>query len=341
MFNQIKGQEKALKIIENLIKSNRFPHSLLFYGPQGVGKYTIAKQIAKYFNCLNTNPLKKGYDNCTICDNIEKEIYPDLVIESTQKTELASGEIKESKMIKVEQIRNIIRKINFKPVIGNYKFFIVDGADLMNNVSENAFLKTLEEPLPNNYIFLITHNINTILPTILSRCIKIQFDPLNEEIIQNIIKEKFNLDDETAQKISLVSNGSITKAKYLIENNMYETIFAFFNNIMNISNQPDLNISKFFNLIDEITDMDRPYIEILLDFILLFLNESFLISNYEVERKHIFRNYLNLKNKNINIKLYNEMINEIIKARYHLTNTTINLKLLLENLIINIRKNIS
>lgn len=337
MFNEILGQEKAVATISNLITQNRFPHSLLFYGPQGVGKFTLAKSIVKYFNCPNSNPEVKGRDQCSVCEKIEKEIYYDLDIERTEKYKSTTGEEKESKQIKVEQIRDLIKKLNFKPVEGDYKFFIIDGADLMNDISENSFLKTLEEPLPNNYIILISHNINNILPTILSRCIKIKFESLKEGVIQDILEQKFHMEETLAEKISFVCSGSLYKAKLLIENNRLDPLLKHLSEIVDIIISNKINIPQFFQTVDTISELEQYSIEILLEFLLLFINESYFYDSYSKEKRFIFKNYLNLKNRSI--KSYNAILDEIIKARYLLTQSMVNVKLLLENLMIQINNN--
>ncbi len=340
MFEEILGQEKAKTIVTNLIKSERFPHSLLFYGPQGVGKFLFAKSIARYFNCQNPDEKQKAMDKCITCSQIDNEVYPDLFVVRTETTVLKTGKEKESKEIKKEQIKEIIKYMHYKPFKGTNKFFIIDGAETMNNISENAFLKTLEEPLPDNYIILISHNINKILPTILSRCIKIKFDSLREDILKGIIKKQYDLDSKLADKISLLSNGSVFNSGLLIENDMHNTVFKILDDILKNINETFVNVDELIVLGETVNKLEIKYINYLLDFLLVYLNESYLRSFYNIRRLEIFKYCLNFKTNNIKLNAYNNIVNDIIESKYYLLNTNVDKRLLFENLIIKIKENL-
>ncbi|MDD5066182.1 MAG: AAA family ATPase [bacterium] len=336
MFDQIKGQEKAVQTIVDLIGNKRFPHSLLFYGPEGTGKFTLAKLISRYFCCPNPDEGSRGRDLCPVCVKIDKEIYHDLVIEKKETYVSREGEEKEAKEIKVDQIRSIIKKINYKSVEGPYKFFIIDGAEMMNNISENTFLKTLEEPLPNNYIILIAHNINNILPTILSRCVKIKFDPLPGEVLTRLLKEKHGLDDVAASRITLVSHGSLRRAQLLLTDNMYATILGTLEEFIGFLVRETIDIPLLYGKVEEITSMENDHIEILLEFLLLYISESWKVSGQFPPAGLVFKKHLNLKN--ISIKSYSYMVDEIIRIRHYLSDSNINLRLLIENLVLSLKE---
>jgi len=338
MFKEFLGQEKARSIVSNLIKSRRFPHSLLFYGPRGVGKYSLAKSIVRYFNCSHTDPERKGRDNCETCMQIDNEVYPDLYIIRTEKTITKSGVEKDSKEIKKAQIKQVIKHMHYKPFKGDNKFFIIDEAESMSDISENAFLKTLEEPLPNNYIILISHNINRILGTILSRCIKIKFEPLKENVLLKIIKDKYKMNDEMALKISLLSHGSMFYANLLIENDMYKKVFEILEHVTETIQSQPFDIEALIKVSQTIKNLEIRYIDYLLDILLLFLNESYLRSFYNIKTLEVFENCLNFQKKNIKLKSYNTIVNEVIRSKYYLFNTNVDVKLLIENLIVRIKE---
>ncbi len=338
MFDGIKGQKYATNLLMTLIKGNRFPHALLFYGEQGIGKFLTAKSIVKFFNCKNTDLNLRGNDNCNICRRIENENFPDFYVVRREITETKTKKIKIAKEIKLDQIKKVIQQTNLKSFESNYKFYIIEDADMMNIESANALLKTLEEPRPNNYLILIAGNINKILDTILSRCVKIKFNNLSIDIIKDIIHKKYSIDEEVAEKLALVSNGSMYRAQLLIENDNYKTIFELFNKLIKLFGSSNINIEQLGNITDNMISAGNDYIKIILELLLVYFNDVYLLNKYEIGRKSFFKKVLNLKNKNIHFKKYNEMLDNIVTAKYELTNTNINVSLLLKNLFIKIKE---
>lgn len=341
MFDHVLSHDKPKKIITNLINANRFPQSLLFYGPKGIGKFLLAKSIAKYFNCPNENIQKKGTDDCSVCSRIDRELYPDFFIIKTEKTVTKSGKEKDSKVIKLDQVKEIARQVQFKPFEGDNKFFIIDGAETMHHTAENAFLKTLEEPLPNNYFILIAHNINKMIPTILSRCIKIKFNSINETILKKIIKKQYELDDELAEKISFLSNGSMSNAELLINGDVYKEIFEILKEFLKIFASKDYDLDYIFSLSSRLEKSEMIYMDYLFDLLLLYLHSIYMNKKHNYQTVSFVKYNLNLELKNIKLQAYNNIIDIIIKSKYYLYNTNINIKLLIENLIVKIKENIS
>ncbi len=340
MFKNIKGQKHATNLLETLIKGNRFPHALLFYGNKGVGKFTVAKEIVKFFNCQNPDIQNKGKDNCNICNRIEKEQYPDFFIVRREITEDKNKKTKQAKELKIEQIKKLIQQTNLMPFESKYKFYIIEDAETLNIESSNALLKTLEEPRPNNYIILITNNINKIIDTIYSRCVKIKFNDLPADILKELIIKKYDIDSELAGKIALISNGSMSKAKLLLSENNYESIFELFNSTIKLLTAKLLNVEQIETLTKELTALGQDYLEIILELLLIYFNEVYLATVYEIQRETFFKKVLKLKNQNINFKQYNMMLTHIMKSRYELTDTNINVNLLLKNLFITIKETI-
>ncbi|MBN1898970.1 MAG: DNA polymerase III subunit delta' [Spirochaetes bacterium] len=326
MLEDIKGQKKAKAILQNLILRNRFPHSLLFYGPSGCGKFLTAKSIVKYFNCQAQDPEMKGKDNCSNCHRIDEEIFPDLFVVR-----------KEKKEIKIEQIRDMIRQINLKPFESQYKFFIIDGADAMNLSSENSFLKTLEEPLPNNFIILIAHNLNSLLDTIISRCMKIQFNNLKVDTIADLLNEKEKIDKKKSKQIAFLSNGSLEKAYELLEENNVEKIFEKFEFFLSSVGPSRLDIPAFEKELTEVSKWAVTMIENILELFLLYFIDWIYDQKYAISKSEIFKNYLNINLEYIKFKSYNLLISKIIEARFQVISTNVNIKLLLESLLLTIR----
>ena len=209
-FDRILGQEQPKKILKNALQSSNVAHAYLFHGQESIGKKQIAIELAKSLNCAS--PIKgDACDACISCRKIENRTHPDFFfIEPIKNTSTAREAV-----IKIETIRELQRKLAYHPYEGKVKIAIIDDAERMNLQAGNAFLKTLEEPPSKTILILISSHPFKLLPTIISRCQAIQFQPLNPENIKKILKETvteemtedFSLDFRTVR-----SRGSVKKA---------------------------------------------------------------------------------------------------------------------------------
>ncbi len=180
------GNNNAVKLLERIIKSGKISHVYLFSGPESVGKLAIAKIFAK--GIMTRQSFASILSSMKVND--KNAILPDLIILEPEIEE-KKGVIREMD-IKIEKVREIQKKLSLFPYKGEYKVLIVNNAHRMTEESQNALLKTLEEPNETSIIVLVTHEEGKILPTVKSRCQKIKFNlvPANE------IKEKSSASDE-------------------------------------------------------------------------------------------------------------------------------------------------
>lgn len=203
MFNEIIGHEFQKNIVVRAAREKIASHSYLFSGPDGIGKKLIAIEFAKLLNC--NGEITDGGEgcDCVSCRKIEKGIHPDVIL----------VEFTGVKNIKVDQIREEVEeKLFLRPFEGRFKVVIVDESERMNNSAQNAFLKTLEEPPRDSVIILVTSRPNSLLPTIRSRCQLLSFNPLPEELIVEILKERGELSSEEVLLSAKLSGGSPGKA---------------------------------------------------------------------------------------------------------------------------------
>jgi DNA polymerase III delta' subunit len=164
MWKDIIGHAHQVELLRAYSESDRIPHAFLFAGIPGLGKTHIAREFFKAINCLN----RRG-DACDKCGSCLKAItsaHPDLV-------ELNP----DTRWIKVDEIREILSEIGFRPFESRMKFVIIEPAEQLNRESANALLKTLEEPPQNTVMVLVSHRPKILLPTIVSRCQVIRFSP--------------------------------------------------------------------------------------------------------------------------------------------------------------------
>lgn len=210
MFENILGNEKNKEILNKTIELSQISHSYIFWGIEGIGKKLIAMEFAKKILCINE---KKEDCNCKSCKEFDSKNNPDfsLINSDTEK-------------IKIEQVREMQRKIAEKPIISNRKVYIIDDADKMTTEAQNCLLKTLEEPPEYITIILICSNENNLLSTIKSRCTRIYFEPIEIEKVKNYIIEN-NLFENANEEVLELSQGSIGKALKLLEHqSLYENL---------------------------------------------------------------------------------------------------------------------
>jgi len=218
LFKNILGNEKNKNILEKSINSNKTSHSYIFWGIEGIGKKMIAKEFAKNILCLE----KQENCKCKSCIEIDSNNNPDF-----QLIEPNDGKVK------IEQIREMQRKVAEKPIISNKKVYIIDNSDTMTTEAQNCLLKTLEEPPEYITIILICTNEDNLLSTIKSRCTRMHFEPIDTEEIKKYIKQNYP-DQEISENIINLSQGSIGKVLKLNENkNIYENIEKIFLNMQN------------------------------------------------------------------------------------------------------------
>ena len=203
MFENIIGNESIKNTLEKSIKTNQITHSYLMIGIQGIGKKLLAKEYAKVI--LGSNDIINNPD--FLC------IEPD------------------GNSIKIDQIRNLQKEIQEKPIISNKKVYIIDDADLMTKEAQNCLLKTLEEPPKFAVIILIGSNENAFLPTIKSRCMILHFNILSDLEIKSYLQEQYN-ELNVTQSMLDIAGGSIGRAINLKDKQeQYSKVEEIINNL--------------------------------------------------------------------------------------------------------------
>ena len=196
-FDTFIGNRKIVDRLVRKLREGRFPHGLIFSGPEGLGKHALALMIAKALNCTKAQP-GEFCDECSHCRKIKSGSHPDVMTISVED---------EATQIKIAQIRRILEILELQPLEGRNKVFIIDPADSLNAEASNALLKGLEEPPANTFFILVTVNVHELLLTVRSRCQVYNFTPLTlAEIRQHGIA------DELAVRWS---QGSIGRARSL------------------------------------------------------------------------------------------------------------------------------
>jgi DNA polymerase-3 subunit delta' len=197
-IDDILGNGRVKKILRLALEKDRLPNSLLFHGPEGVGKRRLALTLAKAVNC----ELNQGdaCDECPACLAISGKRFPDV-----QEIE-PSGQV-----IRVEHVREMRQAAYMRPMAGRKRVFIISEADKMNEESSNTVLKILEEPPFFSHFILVTDKLHLILPTIKSRCQALQFAPVGKEVIAGALRNK-GFGEDQARIVSLFVGGNLEEA---------------------------------------------------------------------------------------------------------------------------------
>ena len=208
-FSELAGQEHVSTTLRQSVRLGRISHSYLFCGPRGCGKTTTARIIAKAANCLD---LQDGdpCNACDICRAIGDGRFMDII-----ELDAASNR-------GIDEIRDIRDKVHFAPVQGRRKVYIIDEAHMLTDAASNAFLKTLEEP-PEHVIFVLcTTEAHRILPTIISRCQRLDFRRIPSETVFGRLSEMADAEGVSVEPAALrivarYASGSLRDAENLLE----------------------------------------------------------------------------------------------------------------------------
>lgn len=207
-LDEVVGQEHVVNVLKNSITKNKISHAYLFCGPRGTGKTSIAKLFARAVNCENPDQVICG--TCDNCLAVADGTHPDLI------------EIDAASNNGVDEIRGLIEKVKYTPILGKYKVYIIDEVHMLSQGAFNALLKTLEEP-PSHVVFILaTTEIHKVLPTIISRCQRYDFNRIGEVDIAKRLDYVLNNENVEAEQgvsklIASLSGGGLRNALTILE----------------------------------------------------------------------------------------------------------------------------
>lgn len=206
IFSDLYGNEHARMLLARILASGRVPHALLFHGPEGVGKRVVADRFAASLLCERPREDASSCGACATCVRIEHGNHPDVLVttrlpkddrkgasdaadpdeDSDDAQDAKGGELR--KWILVSQIRELTEHASYAPREGRRRVFVIDPADRMHAESQNALLKTLEEPPGRAVVILVASRPHVLLPTVRSRCFQVGFAPLRpDDLAQSLV----------------------------------------------------------------------------------------------------------------------------------------------------------
>jgi DNA polymerase-3 subunit delta' len=196
LLSAIKGQPRAVRLLERSLASARVPHAYLFTGIEGCGRERSARALVQVLFCRE----KTACGECPSCRKLQAGSHPDLHLLEA-----------DGAFIKIDQIRELQRELSLKPYEAPRKGCIIRQAHRMNPSAANALLKTLEEPPGSAIIFLITDTASSLLPTIRSRCQEVGFSPLPVAVMAELLTER-GVESEIAGEAAVMAEGSMSRA---------------------------------------------------------------------------------------------------------------------------------
>ena len=325
-FDEVVGQTHIIQTLKNAIVQNRIAHAYLFCGPRGTGKTSIAKIFAKTLNCTNNQDAPCGV--CENCKMAANGSHPDII------------EIDAASNNGVDEVRNLIDKVKYAPMQGKYKIYIIDEVHMMTSGAFNALLKTIEEP-PAHVIFIFaTTEPNKVLPTIISRCQRFDFNKVSMHDIKYRLSvvcknEGIEIDENGLTLIAQLADGGMRDALSILDQCVaYCSSHIDVNDIRKIYGvvtsedigklfysvyKKDVdsfvkNIQKYSDMGMDIKRLTADFIHMLKDSLILDYSEnSTLVSDMN---KDMIRKYFKLAPINFRIKCMEELMDTYNKYTY-------------------------
>ena len=203
-FKDVVGHKNIIKYISSAVQADAVSHAYILNGERGSGKRLLANLFAMSLQCQNRAEDGEACGKCQSCKQAQSGNQPDIIKVTHEKPNTIS----------VDDIRTQVNNdIVIKPYSSKYKIYIIPEADLMSAQAQNALLKTIEEPPEYAVIMLLTSNIDSLLPTIRSRCVRLDLKVVDDGLVKKYLMEHLQVPDYQAEIDASYAQGSIGKAK--------------------------------------------------------------------------------------------------------------------------------
>ena len=326
-FDDVLGQEKIIKHLQNAILMNKVSHAYIFSGERGAGKKLLASLFAMSLLCE-----KQGIDPCMECASCKKAMsrnHPDIINVIHEKPG----------SIGIKDIREqLVDDVEIRPYSGPYKIYIINDAQKMTLQAQNALLKTIEEPPIYAIILLLTDNPDAFLPTITSRCVTLALRPASDNVVKSYLMDRMHIPDYQAEIDASLAQGNIGRAKQAATSAEFAQLTQ---NALHIVEQAE-NM-QIYELVDAVKEMsnDKNNITDYLDIFTMWFRDVLLFKATREIDSLVFKQEINHIKERAQMSSYEgleHIIDAIETARIRLS-ANVNFDLTMELLFLTIKEN--
>lgn len=325
-FNNIIGHEEIIRHLKNAMETGKVSHSYIFTGEPGSGKKLLASTFAMTLQCE-----AGGTEPCQKCDSCKKAIgknHPDIIAVSHEKPGTIS----------IDEIREqVIHDVAIKPYCSPHKIYIIADADLMTPQAQNALLKTIEEPPEYAVILLLTSNADGLLPTIQSRCVRLDLKVVDDSLVKKYLMERLHIPDYQAEIDTSYAQGSIGRAKEAATSEEFSNMTQNALKILKYANNMEV-----YELADEIKNLstEKQNINDYLDLFQFWFRDVLMFKATREIDNLVFKQEINFIKEQASQRSYEnlEKILEALEKTKVRLRANVNFELALELLFLTIRE---
>ena len=327
-FVDIVGQEQLKEHLENALTTNKVSHAYIINGERSAGKEFIAKTFAMALQCEN----RQGIEPCQECHSCRQALsgnHPDIIFITHEKPNTIS----------VDDIRSQINgDVAIKPYSSPRKIYIMNEGEKMTVQAQNALLKTLEEPPEYAVILILTTNANSLLPTILSRCVVLNMKPVRDEQIKRFLMESMEVPSYKADICTAFARGNVGKARMLAKSEEFDTVKD--EAITHLKYIGEMEINEIVAAIKKINEYKFD-VNDYLDILSIWYRDVLMFKATHDANNLIFREEIQYIRKVADKSTYEgieEIIDALEKSKQRLT-ANVNFDLTMELLLLTIKEN--
>lgn len=326
-FEEIVGHKEIIRHLQNAIRLGKVSHAYIFSGETGCGKKLLATAFAMTLQCE-----QRGVDPCLTCSSCKKAMsknHPDIINITHEKPN----------SIGIEDIRSqLIDDVAIKPYCSSYKIYIISEAEKLTLQAQNALLKTIEEPPAYAVILLLTNNMDALLPTITSRCVKLGLRPVKESMVKEYLMEKLHIPDYQAKMDASLAQGNIGKAKQLAQSEDFAQVAE--NALRLLRRSGDMELYELVDAI-KMLSADKQNIYDYLDLFTMWFRDVLLFKATREVDGLVFKDQFNDIKERAGKSSYEglETIIDAIEKAHTRLHANVNFDLVMELLFLTIKEN--
>lgn len=326
LYENIVGHENLIEQLKNMVRTDKVSHAYIFNGEDGSGKRIMAKAFAQALLCEKGEP--EGCGECASCKKVESGNHGDLIWVTHEKTTIGVDDVRDQ----------LVGDVQIKPYSSKYKIYIVDEAEKLTVQAQNAILKTIEEPPAYSVIIFLTNNDQVFLPTILSRCVVLNFRPVRDTLIEEYLCKNHGLTEYEAKMCASYAQGRLGRAILLAESEDFRNIKQDALNLVR-----NVHTYDIVDLVDAVKKVSEYKISIYdyIDILQMWYRDVLLFKVTKDFNNLVFSDEINQIRKQASQSSYEGIENilhglEVCKARLA---ANVNFDLAIELMLLNIKEN--